>query len=235
MAMYAIVTLPLVHHLAKSTSVRQVWFADNVTAGGSLHLKDWWDELEETGTDIGYNANATKSWPIVKKKHYKQAVNVFSNSGAKVMKDGQSHLGAALGIQTFVEVFVTEKVDEWTKDVEQLATIASQPHAAYSALTHGLIGNLAYISRTVPILSDLFLPVKNALWHRFLPALTGKTGFTDLERELFALPTRLAGLGILSHSKTASHQFNCSQRVTASLTALILQQDRSYPTSAGME
>ena len=34
MAMYAIVTLPLVHHLAKSTSVRQVWFADDVTAGG---------------------------------------------------------------------------------------------------------------------------------------------------------------------------------------------------------
>ena len=146
-------------------------------------MKDWWDELEETGTDIGYNANATKSWPIVKKKHYEQAVNVFSNSGAKVMKDGQSHLGAALGIQTFVEAFVMEKVDEWTKDVEQLATIASQSHAAYSALTHGLIGNLAYISRTVPILSDLFLPVKNALWHRFLPALTGKTGFTDVERE----------------------------------------------------
>ena len=133
-------------------------------------------------------------------------------------------------IQTFVEAFVTERVDEWTKDVEQLANIASQPHVAYSALIHGLIGKSAYISRKVPIVSDLFLPM-DTLRYRFLPALTGRTGFTALERDLFALPNRLAGLGIPNPSKTASHQFNCSQRVTASLRALILQQDTSYPTS----
>lgn len=162
----------------------------------------------------------------MKKEHYKQAVNVFSNSGVKVMKDGQRHVRAALGIQTFVEAFVTEKVYEWTKDVEQLATIASsQPHAAYSALTHGLIGKWAYISRTVPNVSDIFLPVENALRHRFLPALKGRTGFTNLERELFAPPTRLPSLGILNPSKTASHQCKCSQRVTVPLTALILQQN----------
>ena len=83
-------------------------------------------------------------------------------------------------------------IHEWTKEVEQLATIASsQPHAAYSALTHSLIGKWAYISRTVPNVSDLFLPLKNALRHQFLPDLTGRTSFTDLERELFALPGRL--------------------------------------------
>ena len=64
-------------------------------------------------------------------------------------------------------MFVTEKVHEWTKEVEQLATIASiQPHAAYSALTHGFIGKWGgHISRTVPNVSDLFLPLENALQH----------------------------------------------------------------------
>ena len=135
-------------------------------------------------------------------------MNVFGNSWVEMTKDGQRHLGAAFGTRSFVEVFVTEKVHEWTKEVEQLTTIASsKPHAAYSALTHGLIGKYAYISRTVPNVSDLFLPMENALRHRFLPALTGRTGFTDLERELFAIPARLGGLGILNPSKTASHQF----------------------------
>ena len=79
-----------------------------------------------------------------------------------------------------------------TNGQRKCATIASsQPHAAYSALTHGLIGKWAYISRTVPNVSDLFLPLENALRHQFLPDLTGRTSFTDLEREIYALPGRL--------------------------------------------
>ena len=116
---YVIATVPLVHHPMESTSVRQVWLADDATAGGLLHhLKDWWNELEETGPDFGYYANATKSWLIVKEEHHEQAVNVFGNSGVKITKEGQRHLGAALGSQTFVEAFVTEKIHEWTKEVE---------------------------------------------------------------------------------------------------------------------
>ena len=61
MIIYSIVTLPLVHHLAESTSARQVWFAYDAMAGGQLQcVKDWWDELE-TGPNFGYYANATKS------------------------------------------------------------------------------------------------------------------------------------------------------------------------------
>ena len=100
MAMYAIATLPLVHHLAEFTAVRQVWFADDATVGGlHYHLKDYWDELEWTGPDIGYYANATKSLLIVKEEHYEQAVKDFGSSGLKITKVGQRHLGAALRIQ----------------------------------------------------------------------------------------------------------------------------------------
>ena len=47
MIIYSIITLPLVHHLAESTSARQVWFAYDAMAGGQLQcVKDWWDELK---------------------------------------------------------------------------------------------------------------------------------------------------------------------------------------------
>ena len=87
-----------VHHLVEleSTSARQVWFAVDATACGQLQcFKDWLNELEETASDFGYYANATKSWLIVKGEYYKQAVNVFGNGGVKITKDGQRHLGAS--------------------------------------------------------------------------------------------------------------------------------------------
>ena len=113
MAMYSIATLPLVHHLEEPTSVRQVWCAYD-TGRSLYHLKDWWNELEDTGPDIEYYANATSlglSW----KRNIMNNQWMLGNSGVKITKDGQRHLGAALGTQTFVEVFVTGKIHEWTK------------------------------------------------------------------------------------------------------------------------
>ena len=109
MAMYAIAMLPLIHHLVESASVRLVWFAGDATAGGQLHhVKEWWDKLGEIGPDFGYQANATKSWLIVKEANYEHAVTVFGNSEVRIMIDGQRHLFAALGNKSFVEVNVTK-------------------------------------------------------------------------------------------------------------------------------
>ena len=44
-----------------------------------------------------------------------------------------------VGSQTFMETYVMGKVQEWVREVEQLAAIAnSQPHTAYAAMKHGL-------------------------------------------------------------------------------------------------
>ena len=44
-AMCAIATIPLIHKLDKLSQVKQVWFADDASAGGQLHqLKHWWDK-----------------------------------------------------------------------------------------------------------------------------------------------------------------------------------------------
>lgn len=134
-----------------------------------------------------------------------QASHLFEGTGIQITK-GQRHLGAALGTQTFIERYVTEKVHEWMKQVNKLAEIAtSQPHAA---LTHGLQSKCT---------------------------LTGRDGITDTERELLALPIKFGGFGIPNPTKASNAQYNNSQRVTAPLTALILQQEHSYPSCVATE
>ena len=41
-----IAIIPLIHKLDKLSQVKQVWFADDASAGGQLHqLKHWWDKM----------------------------------------------------------------------------------------------------------------------------------------------------------------------------------------------
>ena len=66
MAMYAIAVNPLIHRLKHDTT-KQIWFADDATAGGKFNnLREWWDCLINIGPEYGYFPNASKTWPIVK-------------------------------------------------------------------------------------------------------------------------------------------------------------------------
>ena len=48
---------------------RQIWYADDPAAGGSLlHLKDWWSGLLSFGYHFGYHVNAAKTWLVVKQE-----------------------------------------------------------------------------------------------------------------------------------------------------------------------
>ena len=48
MAKYA---APLIHHLADE-NMKQVWFADDASAGGKLqHIKNWWDKISQIGPE----------------------------------------------------------------------------------------------------------------------------------------------------------------------------------------
>ena len=95
--------------------------------------------------------------------------------------------------------------------MNKLAELAtSQPHAVYMALTHGLQSKWTYLTRTVPNISDLLEPLEYALRQKLLPALTGRDGITDTERELFALPINFGGWALpippkLSMLRTVAH------------------------------
>ena len=106
---------------------------------------------------------------------------------------------------------MNDKVLEWVGEVARLSSIASsQPHAAYAALTHGLISKWTYLMRKVQGIGDLFEPLEKAIRQDFLPALTGRTGLSDLERNLLEMPARLGCLGIFSPTKCAVFQYHSS-------------------------
>ena len=78
-----------------------------------------------------------------------------------------------------------------------LAKIAhSQPQSAYCALINGLMSRWIYLMCVVPDPSNKLQPIEEALRFRFLPAITGRSNISDVERRVFALPARDGGLGI---------------------------------------
>ena len=104
----------------------------------------------------------------------------------------------------------------------------SQPQAAFSALTHGLQNKWTYLSRVTPDISQLLLPLDDALRTNLIPAVTGQPAPNDLECDLFALPARHGGLGIRVPSKVAERELLSSQKITSTLKDHILSQDSEY-------
>ncbi len=106
MAMYAIAITPLIYHL-EDEETKQVWFADDATAGGYLtNLKSWWDRIVELGPDYGYHPNASKTWLIVKEGSLEEAMTLFEGTGVAITAEGRRHLVAAIGTHSFVESYV---------------------------------------------------------------------------------------------------------------------------------
>ena len=104
MAMYAVATRPLTDRLtALNPDIRQVWFADDSTAGGSVKaLRKYWDAINEIGPGYGYNPKATKSYLILKNpRKLAAAKKAFRNVEIQITTDGERHLGAAIGTDDF--------------------------------------------------------------------------------------------------------------------------------------
>ena len=86
--------------------------------------------------------------------------------------------------------------------------------------------------RTVPGTGELFQPLKKVIQNQFLPALTDREAFSDIERALLALPAKHGGVGIPKTTTVASHQFPACSSATATLVELIQQQSTNYPVEA---
>ena len=135
------------------------------------------------------------------------------------------YLGGAIGCTEFVNSFVQQKVAGWVEEITKLAQIStSQPHAAFTAFTHGVSSKWTYLSRVVPGIAELLQPVEDAIRHHLLPALTGRCSFSDDERALFALPARLGGLGMGNSATDADHAYESSLKVSGPLCALVALQ-----------
>ena len=228
MAMYSVSVTPLIASLQDSR-VKQVWFTDDATAGGTLHgLHDWWSRLQDLGSLYGYSPNASKTWLIVEHAYFSDAQWLFEGTGVQVTVEGKRHLGVALGSRSFTEQYVSEKVDSWSRCVAKLSDLAKvHPHYAYSAFTHGLCNKWTYFLRTIPGISSLLKPLEAVISSKFIPTLTGRFVSND-ERALLALPIRMGGLGIIDPQTVSDSEFAASEKVTFPLVGLILQQEMSF-------
>ena len=112
MAMYAVAITPLIRIL-EGIEMKQVWFANDTTAGGGLTgLRKWWDRKVERGLAYGCYPNLTKTCLVVREESAEMAKEVLQGTGISVTEDGKRHLGAAIGTQAFVERYVEQKVSE---------------------------------------------------------------------------------------------------------------------------
>ena len=111
MPMYSLATIPLINDLGTFENVKQVWYADDASASGSiLHLRSWWNHLLEIGPGYSYFVNSNKSWLVVKSDSLSFAKDLFRDTDVNVTADGHPHLGVPLGTRSYVEQFISEKV-----------------------------------------------------------------------------------------------------------------------------
>ena len=228
MAMYAI-RLSVFQDIISygKTKVKQVAYADDLSGAGKISdLKDWWGLVNDNGLIIGYTSKAAKSVLIVKPEYYDSAIETFSGSWVIITKDGRRQLGADIETEELKKEYVGEKVTEWVREVNILSNMAkTEPHAAYSAYTHGLQHRWNFVMRTIPDISSLLTLLENSIKTTFLPALLRYPTIEDDERALLELPPRLGGMGITFSEKLAVVENLNSLNLTRSLTEKIVAQD----------
>ena len=230
MAMYAIGTKPLLSRLSTvvdKQSCKQAWYADDSSSAGKiLEMKKWWDELNNTGPKFGYYPKPSKTILIVKDREKLQlAQEVFGETGITIDVEGERHLGAVIGSPEFKEQYVKKKIQNWVKDVEQLAVIArDEPQLAHSAFTKALCMRWCYVQRTISNISHLFQPLEDAIREQFLPSIVGRP-VSDVERRILALPVRFGGIGVLNPVETADREYETSVNVTSNLKSIIYNQE----------
>ena len=210
---YALATIPLIKSLPNT--VKQVWYADDGTALGSVrHLRNWWNELNSIGPSFGYFPNAMKTWLVVKEDQQLEAEALFHDTDINITCSGRPYLGVPLGTQQYKDQFISEKVSEWVEELRTLSTIAStEPHAAYAALTHGLSSRWLYLSRTMPSIDQHLQRLEEVLLEEVLPNLTHRPPPSTSDRDIFALPIRHGGLGIRNPTYQADFEYTTSHAV----------------------
>ena len=76
------------------------------------------------GPSFGYHPNPSKTWLVIKAGSEHRAEERFQHTGIKINTQGSRFLGAALGMRSFVEKFVHDKVAGWVTEVKNLSVMA---------------------------------------------------------------------------------------------------------------
>jgi hypothetical protein len=220
--------MPLIQSLKRQhVQVTQNWYADDAAATGKLeHLRDWLQSLIHQGPAYGYFPEPQKSFLVVKSEFLDEAKALFEQQLGVQVVSGQRFLGGFVGSTTDREEYVKKKVDYWCAAVRKLAQVAaSQPQAAFAALTKSLQFEWSFLQRVIPDCDHLFEPLETAIKDDFLPAVLGQE-LSELDRTLFSLPARMGGLGMRNPMQTASQAHITSKRATKVISEAIQKKTR---------
>ena len=219
MSLFAIATLPVLRKLEQLQVVSQVWLADDATSVGTFEsLYKWWTTIINEGKKYGYYINQIKSCLILKNKEDLPKVrDIFKDCEISIKLGGQRHLGAVVGSDEYKDLYIKNLVNEWCSMLNKLVKYAvSQPHAAYSAFTHGVRHKFTYFMRTLEGLENYLDPIDKIITNEFLPTLLG-CPVSPFERQLMSLPVKYGGLGIPILTKLAVKEYSTSVKVTKQL------------------
>ena len=210
-------------------TIKQIAFADDLTGIGKVQeLQKWWNTIITNGPYIGYHVNQQKSWLVVKPEYFDEAKRLFHNYDIRITSDGRRHLGAAIGNTEFVKSYVNEKLSSWTDELNRLSYIAqTQPHAVYTAFTHGLKHKFTYLMRTIPNISELLKPLDVAI-NNFVKSLFNNYNFNETERLLLSLPPKFGGMGIIIPSTISNEEYLNSRLITADTINNIMNGTKIY-------
>ena len=228
MIMYAVASVPLINKLSSIDGMKQLWYADDATGIGTVNgLKEWWSKINDLGGSFGYKPNAVKSTLLVKTECYNEACELFKDTDVKVTCEGVVMLGCPVGSPSFVECFVSKKVNDWCRKLKVLAGIAlSQPQSAYCAFSHGLFSEWTYLFRVCEVEENMLKPLEECMRQVLIPAILGNVTINDIERDLLSLPTRCGGLGLYNPMSFYKSQRSASVSIVKPLVD-VLRSDRN--------
>ena len=123
----------------RSESSHGMWMTAQHAGGQPTDMKTWWDQLCTMSPKYGYYPQASKTILIVKKRFEAKAKAIFGKSRIKISTRGERHMRAVVGSERFKDDYVSNKVEKWVQDIEQLSNIAKEePQSALSSFTRAI-------------------------------------------------------------------------------------------------
>ena len=226
MAFYAVSTTSLLKS-QHADPAKRVFYADDGNGASKLvRLSEWWKELKVIGPPLGYDPNPGKSVLITKPAYIDQARDLFPDIlQENITTVGSEVLGSFIGTAEGTEGFVTEKIAEWKKDIDALASIAaSEPQLAYSAYVYGTSRRWQFVCRTTPGVAAAMKGLEELIRTKLIPAILGGHDVTDEMRKILRLPARMGGMGFLDPSEESEWEYENSKVVTAQISEAIYEQ-----------
>ena len=130
-----------------------------------------------------------------------------------------------------VNSYMKQKVEQWSVELERLATVATaQPHL----LSH-LASPVSGHTWGIPNISHFLQPLEDIISTHLIPALSGRKAPNNLERNLLSLSARLGGIGLTNPTEVSTSEFAASQDIPQPLSDLIAHQISSYPRIRSIE